>query len=58
MGKFFKYLVYSLFFGIMVWLGIHILNVIFIFPDWRIQALCTSVLTFIIIVGVKRGLFH
>ena len=58
MGKIFKYLVYSMFFGMLVWLGVHMLNMFFVFPDWRIQTLCISVVTFIIIIALKRGVFH
>lgn len=56
--KLIKYIIFSTFIGILTWLGVHLLNVIFVFPDWRIQALTISVLTFIFIVAIKRGVWH
>ena len=58
LSKLMKFAAFSCFFGILTWFGAHIINILFIFPDWRINTLAISCVLFIVVIAVKRGVWH
>lgn len=46
-------------FGTLVgWIAVKISMLMTIFPDYRINMLCISVVIFLFIIAVKRGIWH
>lgn len=57
-SKLLKYGIFSVFFGIVTYISIKAVGVISIFGDWRITTLITSCIFFIVIIAIKRGVWH
>lgn len=57
-SKLLKYGIYSVFFGMFMWIGIHVIGLLYVFPDWRINTLCVSCFLFILVIAIKRGVWH
>lgn len=56
--KILKYGIFSVFFGMITYISIKASALFSIFQDWRIVTLVTSCIFFIVIIAVKRGVWH
>lgn len=57
-SKLLKYGIFSVFFGIVTYITIKASALMYFFGDWRLTTLITSCIFFIIIIAVKRGVWH
>lgn len=58
MGKLGKIAIFSVFAGILTLFCILTAEIVSIFPDYRIIFLCESIVVFICILAIKRGVWH
>lgn len=57
-SKLLKFGIFSAFFGMITWIGIHLISIIGIFPDYHILELGVSCVLFIVVIAIKRGVWH
>ncbi len=58
LGKLGKYAIFTVFTGITTWLAIRFGALMGAFLDWRLTFLIISCLMFIVIMAIKRGVWH
>lgn len=58
LGKIAKYGIFTVFIGFTTAFIIEISKLIFIFPDYRINLLIGSCISWLIIIAIKRGVWH
>lgn len=58
LSKILKYSIFTIFIGMVTFVAMNVVKLLVFFPDWRIMSLTISVITFIVIIAIKRGVWH
>ena len=53
-----KFSIITIFSAMVLWISTKISMLVTIFPDYRINTLTISVIVFLAIIAIKRGIWH